>query len=92
MLTRFKQVALFVNDKNNCRHVQIAHYFDEVLLNPHPLHPGCCDNCGKNTYSPDLKKDCQLVTSLIGKLGQPLISLVVEILRGKVSCQLICHL
>ena len=89
MLERFKKVVLFLGESKKCRHHQVLSYFEEILLEDHPLHPNCCDNCRVTTYTADLKKEAELVVSVIEKLGgSPLISLVVDVLRSKVQCNL----
>ena len=86
MLERFNKVVLFLGESKKCRHSQVLSYFEEIMLDDHPLHPNCCDNCGVTIYTTDLKKEAELVVSVIEKLGgSPLISLVVEVLRSQVQ-------
>jgi len=86
MLERFTKVVHFASNSVTCRHAQLLDYFEELLLDEHPLHPNCCDNCCEITSTKDMKKDADLVCRLINKLaGSPLISLVREVLRATVK-------
>jgi len=86
MLERFKKVVHFASNSMTCRHVQLLDYFEELLLDTHPLHPNCCDNCCKITSTQDVKEDADLVCRLIKDLpGSPLISLVREVLCATVK-------
>jgi hypothetical protein len=89
MLERFRQVVHFASNASKCRHAQVAEYFEEILLENHPAHPRCCDNCGPSSAC-DYRKEADLVVRIIEKVvkktgRQPLIALVCDLLRAKVA-------